>query len=48
MRKLVEGKWIHSNELKWMRFQWYYKNSYYGKVIKRYLWYLLIQNRRGA
>jgi hypothetical protein len=43
MRKLVEGKWIHSNELIWMRFQWYYKNSHYGKVMKWYLYYLLIQ-----
>jgi hypothetical protein len=34
MRKLVEGKWIHSNELTWMRFEWYYENSYYDKVMK--------------
>ena len=23
MRKLVEGEWIHSNGLLWMKIQWY-------------------------
>jgi hypothetical protein len=45
MRKLVEGKWIHSNELIWMRFQWYFGNWHYCKVMMWYLYYLLIQTR---
>jgi hypothetical protein len=36
MRKLVEGEWIHSNRLLWMKIQWY-KNLHYGKVMKWYL-----------
>jgi hypothetical protein len=47
MKKLVERQQIHIHELAWMEFQWY-ENSHYGKVMKWYLWYVLIQNKRGA